>query len=301
MSLSQSKPRVVCVGTAVHDHVFQVETIPTTASKHRAKAFKAVGGGNAATAAVAAARLGAASHLVIQTGADAIGDLILAELAQQGVDCSLARRVEGCASSVSAVIVDGAGERLILNYLDPSMPKETVWLPELPEGTGAVLADIRWPEGGLAMLRRARAAGVPAVLDADLPFTPVDMIEAATIVAFSAPGLRVTSGLEDLEAGLRKVARLSDAVMMVTDGERGVLWLEGDALRHCPAFPVKAVDTLGAGDVFHGALAVAAAEGMDLAAAARFASAAAALKVTRFGGRAGAPERAEVDALLAAG
>lgn len=291
--------RVVCAGTAVHDHVFQVETIPTSPSKHRAKAFRAVGGGNAATAAVAAARLGVPASLVFQTGDDTIGDAILAELADQGVDCGLARRVPGGVSSISAVIVDAAGERLILNYLDPAMPKDTDWIADLPADTGAVLADIRWPEGGLALLGKARKAGLPAILDADLPRTPNAMMEAASLVAFSAPGLRLVTGIEDPEAGLRQAARQFPATMMVTDGERGVFWLDGGTLRHCPAFAVQAVDTLGAGDVFHGALAVAIAEGRDLEGAVRFASAAAAIKVTRFGGRAGAPNRAEVEALLA--
>ena len=75
-------------------------------------------------------------------------------------------------------------------------------------------------------------------------------------------------------------------------------WLDGDVLRHLPAFPIKAVDTLGAGDVFHGAFTLALAEGMPEAAALRFASAAAAIKCTRFGGGAVSPTRAELAAFL---
>ena len=84
----------------------------------------------------------------------------------------------------------------------------------------------------------------------------------------------------------------------VTDGPNGVSWLEDGALRHMPAFAVKAIDTLGAGDAFHGAFTLALAEGRDLTDALRFASAAAALKCTQFGGAAGAPRRAEVDEFL---
>ncbi len=79
-----------------------------------------------------------------------------------------------------------------------------------------------------------------------------------------------------------------------------MLWRDGTALRRSPAFPVKAVDTLGAGDVFHGAFALALAEGRDAPAAMRFGSAAAALKCSRLGGSTGAPTRAEVEAFMAA-
>ena len=82
-------------------------------------------------------------------------------------------------------------------------------------------------------------------------------------------------------------------------GGMGYLWLDGDALHAMPGYSVDAIDTLGAGDVFHGAYALALAEGREVAAAARFANAAAAIKCTRASGRRGIPLRAEVDAWLA--
>jgi sugar/nucleoside kinase (ribokinase family) len=87
--------------------------------------------------------------------------------------------------------------------------------------------------------------------------------------------------------------------LAVTQGPRDVLWRDGAALRKSPVFAVQAIDTLGAGDVFHGAFALALAEGRDVVAALRFAAAAAGLKCTRLGGSMAAPRRAEVEALLA--
>ena len=84
----------------------------------------------------------------------------------------------------------------------------------------------------------------------------------------------------------------------MTDGEHGVYWREGEALRHMPGFAVPVVDTLGAGDVFHAGFALRLAETGDVVEAMRFGSAAAALKCTRFGGAAGAPRRAEVERFL---
>ncbi len=91
----------------------------------------------------------------------------------------------------------------------------------------------------------------------------------------------------------------TDAWLCVTCGGEGVFWLEGDALRHLPAFEVEVVDTLAAGDVFHGALALALAERRGVGHALPFAMAAAAIKCTRFGGRDGIPHRAEVEQFLA--
>jgi sulfofructose kinase len=116
---------------------------------------------------------------------------------------------------------------------------------------------------------------------------------------FSAEGLRATAGRHDLVEGLRALAGATPAWLCVTDGPNGAWWLEGATIRHCPAFPVVAVDTLGAGDVFHGAFVLRLAEGADVESAVRFSAAAAAIKCTRFGGRAGAPSRPEVEAFLA--
>jgi sulfofructose kinase len=99
---------------------------------------------------------------------------------------------------------------------------------------------------------------------------------------------------------LGRIAAVTPSFVAVTDGPRDVLWRDGENLRQSQVFAVVAVDTLGAGDVFHGAFALALAEGRDERAAMRFAAAAAGLKCTRLGGSAAAPFRAEVESLLAA-
>ena len=110
--------------------------------------------------------------------------------------------------------------------------------------------------------------------------------------------LRQRAQTPDITAALRIVADMTDGIVAVTRGAAGVDWLVEGVLHHQAAFQVEAIDTLGAGDVFHGALAVALSDAMALPDAMRFAAAAAALKCTRFGGRRGAPTYAEVQALL---
>ena len=281
---------VLCIGTAVQDFVFSVPSMPERAEKHRATHFESVGGGPAATAAVAVARL----------GDDPVAGIVTAELQADGVDCSLVRRFSDRTSSLSSVFVDDKGERLIVNYLDIDMPSATDWLPDaIPAGVDAVLADTRWPDGALYMLQLARNAGLPAVLDADVPVPPDgELVRTATHVAFSAPGLAGLCGDEDPEKGLRIAADSTDAWCGVTLGARGTKYVEAGRIAHVDAYRVTAIDTLGAGDVWHGAFALALAEGQATSDALQFASAAAAVKVRNGGGRAGSPDRHEVEELM---
>lgn len=294
---------VFCLGVAVLDLVFAVPDMPTAARKYRATDFTRVGGGCAATAAVAIARLGGTAMLGARLGDDATGADIVADLEAWGVDCAHVQRFAGHRSSLSSVFVDAAGERMIVNYRDPDLPQTRDWLPDPARlGVGAVLADNRWAPGAAEMLARARAAGLPGVLDAE---TPLDAgseaaIEAASHVAFSAPGLRDFAGDGRLPSLVQRVAARHGGFVCVTDGADGThASRAGAPATHHPAPRVAAVDTLGAGDVWHGAFALRLAEGADEATAIRFANATAALKCTRFGGRAGVPTRADVDTLLA--
>jgi sulfofructose kinase len=286
------------MGCATMDHIFSVAEFPREPLKYRARDFKAIGGGNAATAAVTIARLGGQASLMARLGDDPLADAILAELRAYGVDPSLAHRYPGCVSSIASILVDDAGERLIVSYFDPKISHTPDWLPAIPAGTGALLADAHWPAGVLEMFRRAAAAGVPTILDADMPACDAALIGASSVAAFSATGLRDATGVEGIAAGLQAASAMGDGVMLATDGAVGVWWLDHGQLWHQDAYRVDAVDTLGAGDVFHGALALAIAEARDFADAVAFANAAAAIKVTRFGGRAGAPTRLEVEELL---
>jgi sulfofructose kinase len=292
---------VFCLGIATLDYVYSVETMPTRGEKYRSQDLAVVGGGCAGNASVAIARLGGKSWLATRLADDLTGDRIVADLAVEGVETGFAHRTAGLRSPVSAILVDAAGERMVISYSDPAMPVATDWLPKsLPDGAGAVLADTRWGEGALAALELARAAGVPGVLDADRKPPHPDLVGTASHVAFSAQALRELSGEDDPRLGLARVARGATTWLAVTLGKEGVLFVEDGTIAHIPAFVVETVDTLGAGDVWHGAFALALAEGRGARPAIRFASAAAAIKCTRFGGRAGAPRRAEVDEFLAA-
>lgn len=290
---------VLCLGIAVQDYVFGVNVLPVAAEKYLANAFANVGGGMAANAAVAIARLGGQAALAARLGDDEIGRSIVADLEGEGVDCRLVRRVRGRGSPVSAVMVDAAGERMIINYTDADLPDDPDWLPErLPSETRVALSDTRWEAGARRLFALARTASVSAVLDGDRAPKHRELLAEATHLVMSASAARNITGRDDLTAALIDFPAPPHVHVAITDGARGTYLRDGARVAIVPAFSVKAVDTLAAGDVFHGAFAYGLSESMDNIAALRFASAAAAIKCTRFGGRKGAPRRDEVEQFL---
>ncbi|MCB1338132.1 MAG: sugar kinase [Maritimibacter sp.] len=283
---------VLCVGLATLDFVFRLDALPDRPRKYQAETARMVGGGGAANAAVAIARLGGAAILSARIGDDPVGALILADLAAEGVDTRHVRPRPDTGSAWSSVCIDAAGERQIVNYRGSGPTPEIGWVDTHSE-LDAVLADTRAPEAARAALNAARARGLPGVLDGEAPVAP-DLLDAASHVAFSMQGLSALMPECPLDEALATLASRHAIWAAVTDGAGGTWFTAPDGIAHAPAFPVEAVDTLGAGDVWHGAFALALAEGQDEAAAVRFASAAAALKCTQPGGRAGAPDRAAV-------
>ena len=158
--------RVICTGLAVLDHVFFLPEIPKNPIKSFATSYQIIGGGNAATAAVAISRAGGQAIFWGSLGNDLNGDIILSELVEFGVDVEDVKRLNGLNSSVSSVLIDNTGERLITNYTDPKLFSKADWLPlEKLKESNAVLVDFRWKEGAIKTLRKARELGIPAVLD----------------------------------------------------------------------------------------------------------------------------------------
>jgi sulfofructose kinase len=164
-----------------------------------------------------------------------------------------------------------------------------------------VLADNRFADFVAPICHAALGRGIPVVIDADRATDEQHpLFAAATHVIFSGECLRLTTRTDDLAAGLNRMATFTDAFLAVTNGPKPVLWRDGTSVREEPVFAIEAVDTLGAGDIFHGAFALALVERREIAGALRFAAAAAGIKCARFGGSTAAPWRAEVEALLAA-
>ncbi|MER8644827.1 sugar kinase [Mesorhizobium sp. M0589] len=298
--------KLLSVGALTLDTILRVETLPTHQGKFIASDGIQIASGMATSAACAARRLGAEVFLWASAGDDAVGDQLLAGIEAEGVDCGFVRRVEGARSALAAILVDAHGERIIVPFYDPKAQADPEAVPVADlSGFDAVLVDVRWPGAAALALTAARSAGRPAILDADT--APVEVLErllplASHIVASESAARIVCGHALDPETACADLASRTDAFVAVTGGAAGSWWHDRSAgcVRHIAAPKIKAVDTLAAGDVFHGAFAVALAETMPIEQALRFASAAAALKCQRFGGRLGAPNRDEAMAMVAA-
>lgn len=292
---------VLCVGQTTFDHVLGVPGSVERGRKHVADSHRAIGGGVAANAAVTVSRLGGMSVLASCVGDDANGRAALEGLAREHVDTHFIRRVVATTTPFSTIVVSADGARTVFNHT-PSLLFDRPCLPLDGRRIDAVLTDCRWPAGTEAALRLGHTHGVPCVVDVDRHIddevTRRAVFEFGTHLVFSEDALRESTGCPSSTDGLLSIARETGAHVAVTLGGRGVEWLDGDVVNSLDAFPVDVVDTTAAGDVFHGAFALALAEGLDERAGFRFAAAAAALKCVQPGARAGIPDRRTVDDFL---
>jgi sulfofructose kinase len=295
-------PKILCSGIAVQDIVMRVDDFPAPGTKVAASDFIITGGGCAANAAVTIARLKGRVAFAGPLGGsdDAASNRILSDLGKEGIDCGGVMRVDGGSASVSLILLDASGEKTIATRrglnLGNVLPKDPA---ALVADADAVLVDNRFPEFVTEVCRAAQARKIPIVIDLDLATKLNDpLLALGTHVVASTEALSAMAGLKDYAGALRKLAEHLSGFVAMTDGPQGVYWLERGELRHMPAFKVTAIDSLAAGDAFHGGFALALAQGRPLTEIFRFASATAALKCTKFGGAAGAPTLAEVEAFL---
>lgn len=291
---------ILCVGAAVLDTLFRVRTLPQGQGKVLPYDMLQIAEGMASSAAYAVVRLGGKASLWGAVGLDATGERIVRDLKGDGIDIDGMLRVDGARSAVSTILVDDDGERLIVPFYDPKLHHA---VKDFTAGDiaafDAVLVDVRWLAMALQVLKAARAMGKPAILDGDV--APDGVIEQlapeATHIVFSEPAAHRLTGTSNVSAMTHRLKqRFDHAFICVTAGAAGSYWFDeqNKAVAHCPTISVKAVDTLAAGDTFHGGFALAIAEGMAPADAIRFSSIAAAIKCELFGGRAGSPRRADV-------
>src|SRR3954447_3557841 len=296
-------PRILCIGIPVRDLTFRVGGVPARGSKENATHFEEICGGNALNAAIGIVRLGGRASICGPMGdaRDTSDRYILDKLAHEGIETEHIVRMPGLVTPISAIMIDPTGERTIVTFPDPEL-----WKVELPptetllDDCAAILTESRAAEFCTDLCAEAVRRGIPVIVDVDRAMSLREgLLNASSHRVFSSEPLQETADVTDDGQALKKIAKLTHSFLAGTRGPKGTIWLDEQGnLQETPAFPVHTVDTLGAGDVFHGAFALAITEKQELRSALRFASAAAALKCTRFGGAFAAPQRAEVEALL---
>jgi ribokinase len=298
MQKSDESFNVLGIGVAVRDVAVLLDQFPTPNEKFQAKGFYEAGGGPIPTALVTLTRLGRRTAFCGVVGEGVAGRFITESLEKEGVDTSGLVIQPGFSSSTSVILVEG-GHRTIIEWKQEDLPLRFEELEA--QGVsfdfgGYLLVDARLPEVQIEAARRVRRAGGRVVLDCGHPRPGVEEILDLTDVAiFSYTYPKSLHGESyDTAAFLAEIAdRLPEngsRIAGLTLGAEGcALLAPGSSLIRIPGHSVNAVDSTGAGDVFHGAFVHAFAQGRSPEESARFANAAAALGCTGITGRSPLP------------
>lgn len=291
------------VGAATEDSIAVVDRYPGADERIVAQHIELSGGGPAATAAVAAARLGIRTALIAAVGDDEAGVLVREGLLKEGVDVSGVRVVAGAATSRSIVVISGSEQsRAIVNQPGPALEWTAADDDRLLEAAWVHTDHHGWaPVHGA--LSRLGAGAAALSLDAGNPVPGLDVSTAALYVP-TLPALVESYGRDgttDIATLMGRAIDEGAGRVVVTDGARGSYGMAGDRrLVHVPAPAGPVRSTLGAGDVFHGALLAGLVHSdrggiaRDFRAALAYATTAATLSCRAIDGRSGIPEHAEV-------
>ena len=286
---------VLCVGHASYDLVFSVDHHPLEDEKMVAESFISCGGGPAANASVTVAKLGFKSAFSGYLGTDIYGEKHYQELLELGINTDLISRGNS-PTPLSTILVKPNGNRALINYKGKTQALPSNAIDFSSVTAKVVLFDGHEPHISLPLLNRMRQEGIPTVLDAGSVHSgTLNLMDRVDYLVCSEKFAHQFSG--DGLTALTRLAELSK-VVVITQGERGLIWQRGHESGKLAAFPVTAIDSTGAGDAFHGAFAVAIASGMNWLEILRYASAAGALCCTKTGARTGLPSKIEHQALF---
>ena len=304
-----AEAKVVVIGSSNTDMILQLERIPRPGETVLGGAFSMAAGGKGANQAVAAARAGGRVTFIARVGQDLFGRQALEGFQKDGIRVDFVTQDPEAPSGVALIFVARSGENSIgvapganarlspedIQRAEPVIADANIVLMqlEIPLETVQAAVELAARHQVRVILNPAPARALP-----DSLLQRVWMVTPNETEAEQLTGVRVDSETHAVEAGKRLLGRGVSAAIL-TLGEQGAMVVTGEVQQRIPGFPVKAVDTTAAGDVFNGVLAVALAEGRPLLEAVRFANAAAALSVTKLGAQPSAPTRSAIEQFLA--
>lgn len=302
-----TRSEILVLGSVNRDLIVHAPRLPLPGETLRGQRFGSCLGGKGANQAVAAARLGARVALAARVGLKENGAAMVAQLQAEGVDTRAIAQPADEVPGVALIVVgaeDAENQIVTVAGSNGTLPLAQVEALDMT-GLRWLVAQQELPLASIARaFERARAAGVKTVLNA-APFRPgseslLPLVDLLVVNSLEAQALVTTLG-----GGVARPVALAESLRMqgpgavlVSLGADGLCWVDADGPRLVAARPVKAVDTVGAGDTLVGALVTALAEGQPITAALAFAQAAAALAVSRPGVQDAMPRRAEVEQLL---
>lgn len=291
------KFQLVGMGLNAVDWICSLPHYPHHNSKVEIEGLHKVGGGQVATASALCARYGMKVRYIGRVGDDEIGEFSLNSLGQESMDISCVHVVPGAISQFAIILVDRpSGERTILWDRDPKLiyqegELKREWIVE-----GQLLhLDGHDQQAAIQAAKWAKEVGMRVSLDIDKVQPGVE--ELLRLTDFLMPTesfVQSFSGEKDWKKGLKIVAKLGSLLVGVTRGKHGAAVLWEGKIFEVPGIQVIALDTTGAGDIFHGALLYGILQGQNLSHCLRLANVAAALSCTRIGARGGIPQLEKV-------
>lgn len=300
---------VLVIGSLNMDLVAQAERLPRAGETLLGQSFATVPGGKGANQAVAAARLGGQVAMIGCVGADAYGQALRQALVDEGIDCQGVREAEDVATGIAMIVVDASSQNAIVIVAGGNGQLESTDIERfdsLLQAADVVVCQLEIPYPVVAFaLQRAHEAGKTVILNPAPVTGPlpsqwlgwIDYLIPNETEAQALTGLAVNS-VAEAEQAASLLRQAGAGKIIVTLGERGVLFADGVQFRHSPGRKVQAVDTTAAGDTFVGGFAAALARGLDESQAIAFGQAAAALSVTRAGAQPSIPTLAHVEQVL---
>ena len=302
------QPSIVVVGSSNTDMIVRLERIPRPGETILGGDFLTAAGGKGANQAVAAARAGAHVRFIARVGQDMFGDQAVSGFLRDGIDASYILRDSKAPSGVALIFVSAQGENSIGVASGANAhlsPADLLSTHNAFQEAGTLLVQLETPvETVHAAVEMANRYGLRVILNpAPAMLLPDSLLRLVTILTPNQTEAELLTGMTftNDESAIRAAHSLrarGPSAVIITLGARGSLVSTSDSDQFVPGFPVAAVDSTAAGDIYNGALAVALEEGSSLLEAARFASAAAALSVTRMGAQPSAPSRTDIVAFL---
>ncbi len=282
-------PQMVGIGATVYDTLMVVDRFPVEDTKLQGLETKVQGGGPCATALVAARKLGVRTAYMGTVGDDPFGAFMMDDFARWDVDTSAVRRVPGGVSFHSVVLLNQAtsSRTCVWNRgtVEPPRPEELDM--DMLAHARVLHLDGHMLDAALFAARKCREMGVKVSHDAGGAYPGVENL--MPFVDYLIPSeefaLKVTGESEPEKAAEKLYREYRPEALIVTQGVRGGILLDEAGMRRYDSYPVKAVDTNGCGDTFHGAFAAGKIRGYSNDEACKYASAAAAIKCTRLGAR----------------